>query len=92
MAEERIHVVLEDEAVIAFVREKVRSGEYASESEVVREALETLRLDAEELERWESEVVGPAYDRAVADPSSLISAEQLERNLETRRRQRLKAS
>lgn len=92
MAQNPIHVTLTDEAAIEFVRRKVSSGEYASEDEVIREGLEVLRNEAEERERWEREVLMPAHDLLMADPSSAIPLEQVERNLEARRRQRLKAS
>jgi antitoxin ParD1/3/4 len=88
MADDRIEITLEDEAIVAFVRGKVRSGEYASEADVVRESLETLRHQAAELERWEREVVVPAYDHLMADPSSTIPIEQVERHLEERRKRR----
>jgi hypothetical protein len=53
-----------------------------------------LKEESEEQERWEREVVVPAYNRLMADPSSAIPIEEVERHLEERRRQRrqLKAS
>jgi antitoxin ParD1/3/4 len=88
MADDPIEITLEDEAIVEFVRGKVRSGEYASEADVVRVSLEALRHEALELERWERDVVVPAYDRLMADPSSTIPIEQVERHLEERRRRR----
>jgi Arc/MetJ-type ribon-helix-helix transcriptional regulator len=90
MAQEPIHITLVDEDAIEFVRSKVRSGEYASEAEVVLEGIGTLRDDADEQARWEREVLIPAHDRLMADPSTAISLETLERNLEARRRARAK--
>jgi putative addiction module CopG family antidote len=92
MPPSQIHFTLTDEAAIEFVRGKVRSGEYASESDVIHEGLKALKEESEERERWEREVLLPAHDRLTADPSSAIPIEQVERNLEARRRQRLKAS
>jgi antitoxin ParD1/3/4 len=92
MADDRIEITLEDEAIVEFVRGKVRSGEFASEAEVVRESLEALRRDASELERWEREVVVPAYDSLMADLASAVSYEQVQRGLEAKRRERLKAN
>jgi putative addiction module CopG family antidote len=88
----QIHFTLTDEAAIEFIRGKVRSGEYASESDVIHEGLMALKQESEEREHWEREVLIPAHDRLMADPSSAIPIEQVERNLEARRRQRLKAS
>ncbi len=92
MPQSQIHVTLTDEAAIEFIRGKVRSGEFASESDVIHEGLKALKEESEERERWEREVLLPAHDRLMANPSSAIPIEQVERNFEVRRRQRLKAS
>ena len=88
----RLNITLTDEVVIKFVRSKVASGAYASESDLVNQGLMALKEESEERERWEREVLLPAHDRLMANPSSAIPIEQVERNLEARRRQRLKAS
>jgi len=59
---------------------------------VIHEGLEALKHEAEERGRWEREVLMPAHDRLMADPSSAIPLEEVERNLEARRRQRLNPS
>lgn len=56
------------------VRNKVASGEYASESEVVRDGLRALQARDRALETWLRTEVVPAYDEAKANPSSLISS------------------
>ena len=86
-----LNVTLSDTAA-EFVRNKVSSGQYASESDVINESLEALKAETEERERWEHKVVIPSYERFMADPSSAISVEQLEQNLAAKRRERLKAS
>jgi Arc/MetJ-type ribon-helix-helix transcriptional regulator len=88
MAIDPIQFTLTDEATIEFVRRKVRSGEYASETDVVNEGLMVLKQVSEEQERWEREVVVPAYNRVMADPASAIPIEEVERHLEERRLQR----
>jgi putative addiction module CopG family antidote len=50
------------------IKEKVASGAYASESEVVREGLRALQERDEVVERWLREEVVPAYDRHKAEP------------------------
>lgn len=50
------------------VRRKVESGEYASESEVVRDGLRALQQRDAAIERWLHEEVGPTYDRAISQP------------------------
>ena len=56
------------------VRNKVASGEYASESEVVRDGLRALQARDRALETWLRTEVAPAYDEAKASPSSLLSS------------------
>jgi Arc/MetJ-type ribon-helix-helix transcriptional regulator len=92
MAQSPIHITLSDEAAVEFVRSKVSSGEYASEADVIQEGLDALKDQAEERDRWEREVLMPAHNRLTANPSSAISLEEVEKNLEAKRRQRLKAS
>ena len=90
MAQTSIQIALADEDAIEFVRSKVRSGEYASEADVVLDGLGALRDDAEQQARWEREVMLPAHDRLIAEPSFAISLETLERNLEAKRQARTK--
>jgi Arc/MetJ-type ribon-helix-helix transcriptional regulator len=82
MAQDPIHVTLSDEAAIEFVRGKVSSGEYASEADVVREGIDALKQVAEERERWEREVLLPAYERYKADPSTGVPIEEVQRRVE----------
>ncbi len=92
MADDRIEITLEDTATVEFVRGKVRSGEFASEADVVRESIDAMRGENEERGQWEQEVLLPAHDRLMADLTLAVSYEDLQRSLETRRRGRLKAS
>jgi antitoxin ParD1/3/4 len=55
--------------------EKVASGEYASESEVIRQGLLTLVSQDEATERWLLDEVAPTYDRYKQDPSLAVSLE-----------------
>ena len=59
------------------VRAKVASGEYASESEVIRDGLRALQARDQALEKWLRTEVAAAYDEAKADPSSLLSSEEV---------------
>jgi antitoxin ParD1/3/4 len=56
------------------LRQRVSSGAYASESEVVRDGLRTLFARDQVLELWLREEVVSAYDALIADPSAVISA------------------
>jgi antitoxin ParD1/3/4 len=55
------------------VRAKVESGEYASESEVIRDGLRALQARERALEVWLRERVALAYDAMKANPSRAIS-------------------
>lgn len=54
------------------VRAKVVSGEYASESEVIREGLRALAARDRAVDAWLRDHVAPAYDRLLADPESAV--------------------
>ena len=63
------------------VRAKVESGEYASESEVIRDGLRALQLHERALEAWLREQVAPAYDAMKADPSRAVSGRKVRASL-----------
>lgn len=54
------------------VRAKVAAGEYATESEVIREGLRALLARDRAVENWLKEQVGPAFDALRADPSRAV--------------------
>jgi antitoxin ParD1/3/4 len=87
----QFNITLSD-AAAEFVRDKVSSGEYDSESDVISEGIEALKAEADERSRWEREVAVPAYERYLANPSSAIPLEKVMENLAARRRERRKAS
>ena len=59
------------------VKTKVRSGEYASESEVIRDGLRTLQVHDAALEKWLREEVVKSYDDCEADAKLGVPAEQI---------------
>jgi antitoxin ParD1/3/4 len=59
------------------VKSKVSSGEYASESEVVRDGLRALQARDRAVENWLTQEVVPAYDAMKADPSRGRSVAQV---------------
>lgn len=63
------------------VKNKVRSGEYASESEVIRDGLRALLARDRAVEGWLNNQVGPAYDALKAAPSRAITVEQVRARL-----------
>ncbi|HET9391751.1 MAG TPA: type II toxin-antitoxin system ParD family antitoxin [Steroidobacteraceae bacterium] len=73
-------ITLPNELALA-VKEKVASGEYASESEVIRDGLRVLMARDRAVERWLRDQVAPAYDALRADPSRAVSAAQVRERL-----------
>src|ERR1700710_1304064 len=73
------------------VRAKVQSGEYATDSEVIRDGLRTLAARDRVVESWLRDEVGPAFDALKADPSRALSVDQVRAALVARRKAGLKA-
>ncbi len=63
------------------VKAKVLSGDYASESEVIRDGLRALMARDRAVENWLHNQVGPAYDALKADPSRAVTVEQVRARL-----------
>lgn len=70
------------------VREKVAAGEYASESEVIRDGLRTLAARDKAIEKWLREQVVPAARALKADPSRALTVAQVRERLARQRRPR----
>lgn len=69
------------------VRTKVASGEYASESEVIRDGLRALAARDRAIESWLRDQVVPAYDHVQADPDSTLTTDAVRGRLGARRDQ-----
>lgn len=63
------------------IKAKVASGEYATESEVIRDGLRVLMARDRAMENWLLAQVVPAYDALKADPSRAVSVEQVRARL-----------
>ena len=63
------------------VKTKVRSGEYASESEVIRDGLRALMTRDRAVESWLNIQVGPAYDALKTNPSRAVTGDQVRARL-----------
>lgn len=70
------------------IEERVASGAYASESEVVRDGLRTLFARDEAVENWLRTEVVAAYDELRDDPSKAISVSQVREHIKELHRQR----
>jgi putative addiction module CopG family antidote len=76
----------------AMIKAKVASGEYATESEVIRDGLRTLQARDAAIERWLRSEVAKSYDEYKADPSLGIPAEAVMARLRASYRARLATS
>ena len=76
----------------ARVRDKVASGEYASDSEVVREGLRALEARDRALEHWLRTEAVAIHDRMQADPSRGLSAEEVRAALAARHEKTVKSA
>jgi len=61
----------------SYIDHKVRSGDYASASEVVRAGLRALQERDRAIEGWLRNQVAPTYDAMLADPSRGIPAQSV---------------
>jgi antitoxin ParD1/3/4 len=75
-----------------FIDRKVRSGAFASASEVVRAGIRALQERDQAVERWLREEVAPAYDAMKARPSRGIPAAKVFATIRTRHGKRVKAA
>jgi putative addiction module CopG family antidote len=67
------------------VKLKVQTGEYASESEVIRDGLRAMMVHDRVVENWLHEQVVPAYDALKADPSRAVTVDQVRARLAAER-------
>jgi putative addiction module CopG family antidote len=70
------------------VKAKVAAGEYATESEVIREGLRALLERDRAVEQWLRMEVAQAYDAIKANPASALSIDQVRHALIEARRGR----
>jgi antitoxin ParD1/3/4 len=63
------------------VTAKVRTGDSATESEVIRDGLRTLLARDRAVESWLCRQVAPAYDALIADPARAVTADQVRTRL-----------
>jgi antitoxin ParD1/3/4 len=70
------------------VKAKVAAGEYATESEVIRDGLRTLLARDRAMEAWLREQVVPAAQALKASPERALSVGQAREQLAEKRRRR----
>ncbi|NMW59610.1 type II toxin-antitoxin system ParD family antitoxin [Mobiluncus mulieris] len=84
----QLSVTLPNEMAEA-VKSRVASGEYASESEVIRDGLRTLLARDAAMEHWLRTEVVAAYDELEANPTWAITSAQLRQRLARRQSDRI---
>ncbi|GGA71761.1 CopG family transcriptional regulator [Edaphobacter acidisoli] len=72
------------------VRAKVEAGEYATESEVIRDGLRALAARDRAVESWLRHEVAPAYDALKANPSHAVSVRKVRATLAAEHRKATK--
>lgn len=77
---QQLSITLPNE-MASIVKAKVAAGEYATESEVIRDGLRVLMARDRAVEGWLHEQVGPAYDTLKADPSRAVTIAQVRATL-----------
>jgi putative addiction module CopG family antidote len=75
----------------AYVRKKVKSGEYASESEVIREGLRDFKLREDAYENWLRSEVLASSKEVEANPRSTVPASKVMGILRARHKARVKS-
>jgi len=63
------------------IKAKVAAGEYATESEVIRDGLRAMMARDRAVDNWLKQEVAPAYDALKADPARAVTADQLRATL-----------
>lgn len=79
---QQLSITLPNEMAAA-VKAKVAAGEYATESEVIRDGLRTLLARDRAVEAWLSTDVAMAYDEAKSDRSSVVSSADVRARLDS---------
>jgi antitoxin ParD1/3/4 len=77
---QQLSITLPNEMAAA-VKSKVATGEYASESEVIRDGLRALMARDRAVDQWLVQQVAPAYDALQTDPKRGLSANQVRARL-----------
>ncbi|MBK7615633.1 MAG: type II toxin-antitoxin system ParD family antitoxin [Burkholderiales bacterium] len=77
---QQLSITLPNEMAEA-IRAKVAAGEYATESEVIRDGLRALLARDRAVENWLRKDVAAAHDALQADPKRAVSAQDVRARL-----------
>ena len=84
MGVQQLIITLPDD-IAELVRAKVASGEYASESDMIQDGIESLFSKDASLESWLRETVAPSYDRLRMQPERAVSVDHVRSRIEAMR-------
>lgn len=79
-------------AMATAVKAKVAGGQYATESEVIRDALRSLIARDRALEHWLHTEVAAAYDEVKKDPSKALTSDEVRARLSALHERAVKAN
>ncbi len=85
MGLQHLNITLPDE-IAELVRAKVAAGEYATESDVIQESLQSLSPRDQAFESWLAESVAPAYDALIANPKRAANADHVRARIQSLRK------
>jgi len=89
-ATKQLSITLTNE-LAEMVQARVESGEYASESEVIRDGLRALQHRDKALDAWLAQTVAPVYDAMKDNPSRAVSVTKVRASLASARKAYRKA-
>jgi antitoxin ParD1/3/4 len=84
---ERFSITLTPE-LADMVHTMVRSGQYATDSEVIRDGLRLIDARNRAVDAWLQNEVVPAYTKLKADPTRALTGDQLSEGMAARRKAR----
>jgi len=70
----------------ALIKSKVNTGQYASESEVIRDGMRALLARDNAIEHWLKTKIAATYDELKSDPSKAIPIAQVKEHIAAKRR------
>lgn len=77
---QQLTITLPDD-IAGVIKSMVKEGDYATESEVIRDSLRTFLNQNRHVESWLADHVGPAYDALKAEPSRGFTTKQVRARL-----------
>lgn len=77
---QRLSITVPNE-MAELIKSKVKTGEYATESEVIRDGMRALLARDKAIDTWLNDQVAPAYDALKADPTRAIPIDTIKKRI-----------